>query len=107
MPETEDRSADEPTVFEDLRKWRALDTTEDVSRRVMRAMKVAEAIMYAEHTSDRDRLKAATTLQQTARTYLACLEAHELEARVEALEAAMEERQRTRGDGAPALSTYP
>jgi hypothetical protein len=106
MPHTDPRSADESTVFEDLRKWRALDTTEDVSRRVMRAMRTAETVMYGKYTDDAMRLKAATVVQQTARTYLACLEAHELEARVEALEAAMEERQNARGDGAPALSTY-
>jgi hypothetical protein len=34
----------------------------------MRTMRTAGAITYAEHTSDRDRLKAATVLRQTART---------------------------------------
>jgi hypothetical protein len=102
MPENDVQTGPEPTVFDDLKQWRKLDDTEDTARRVMRAMRTAEAIMYASHTSDAMRLKAATVVQQTARTYLACLEAHELEARVEALEEAMQ----ARGDGAPTLTTY-
>jgi hypothetical protein len=81
----------------------------DLRRYMTRAVKCAERIMYdAYDDGDRETaLKAVTRLTQASHALLKVVEADELVARVEALEAAMEERQNARGDGAPALSTYP
>jgi hypothetical protein len=81
-----------PNVAGQLRKWRALDSREDVQMRVMRALKTVETIMYAEHTPDEERRKCATTVSQLARTYLKCLEVGEYEERISALEQAQEQR---------------
>lgn len=79
----------------DLKKWRACDDLGKLRTRVHRAMRAAETVMYAAG-KEGDRacvLKAATTMQQTARTYLKVLEADELLERIEALEAAQERQQ--------------
>jgi uncharacterized small protein (DUF1192 family) len=91
MPQSAENSA--PNVSGQLRKWRALDSREDVQRRVMRALRTVETIMYAEHTPDEERRKCATTVSQLARTYLKCLEVGEYEERITALEKAQERRQ--------------
>ena len=77
---------DRATVAEDLRKWRALDDRKDVQRRVMRALRTVETIMYADHTPDEERRRCATTISQLARTYLKCLEVGEYEERISRLE---------------------
>ena len=87
----------------ELKKWRACDDLAKLRTRVHRAVRAAEAVMYAagEEGDRAGVLKAATTVQQTARTYLKVLEADELEERIEALEEAFEERQNgTRTNGA-------
>lgn len=82
---------DEPAPLE-LRKWRKADGLEKLRMRVHRALRTAEKVMYqAGREGDRsDALRAATVVQQTARTYLKVLEVDELEERVEALEQAYE-----------------
>lgn len=71
-----------------LPRWRALDGTEDVRRRTMRAMRAAERILYdAYDRGDQETaLSACTRLQQCARTYLKALEVDELESRLERVE---------------------
>lgn len=81
-------------VYERLRRWRVLDDVEGLRRRVTRALRTAEEIMLHEGTETSVRLKACTVVQQTARTALKLLEVDELEARVEALEAAEKARKR-------------
>ena len=95
MPDFQQNSA--PNVAGRLKKWRALDSREQVQMRVMRALKTVETIMYAEHTPDEERRKCATTVSQLARTYLKCLEIGDLEERVEALEDAMQSQPTTNG----------
>ena len=92
-------SDDLQSVHEQLRKWRRTDDVEGLRRRVYRALRTAEVIMYHPDTDTDKRLKAVTVLQQTARTYLKVLEADELEERIEALEKAEEERQQGRTNG--------
>ena len=86
-----------PNVAGELKKWRALDSREDVQMRVMRALKTVEKIMYAAHTPDAERRKCATTIGQLARTYLKCLEVGEYEERITALEQAMQAQPPTNG----------
>ena len=73
-----------------LKKWRKVDDMEKLRTRVHRAQRAAEAVMYAaaEEGDKATVLKAATTLQQTARTYLKVMSAGDLEERVAALEEA-------------------
>jgi len=86
-----------PNVAGELKKWRALDSREDVQMRVMRALKTVEAIMYADHTPDEERRRCATTVSQLARTYLKCLEVGEYEERITALEEQMKSEPATNG----------
>lgn len=97
MPESSENTA--PNVYEELRKWRALDDREDVQRRVMRALRTVETIMYAEHTADEERRKCATTVSQLARTYLKCLEVGNYEERLSALEEQLSQPQRSTTNG--------
>lgn len=78
-----------------LKHWRAVDDLPKLRTRVHRAMRAAERVMYAAgEEGDKDTvLKAATTIQQTARCYLKVLEADELEERLEVLEAALEQQE--------------
>lgn len=88
MAERKQNSA--PNVSEELRKWRKLDDLTDVQRRVIRALRTCDTIMYADHTPDEERRKCATTVSQLARTYLKCLEVGEYEERIRALEEAIQ-----------------
>jgi len=85
----------------DLKKWRACDDLGKLRTRVHRAMRSAEAVMYAagEEGDRAGVLKAATTVQQTARCYLKVLEADELEERIEALEETLDERESAATNG--------
>lgn len=71
-----------------LKKWRAVDDLQTLRTRVHRALRTAETVMYraGEEGNKTAALKAATTVQQTARTYLKVLEADELEERIARLE---------------------
>lgn len=57
-----------------------------VSRRVGRPIKTLEVILYHEGTSTKDRIKAASVMQQCVRTHMKLIESEELERRVERLE---------------------
>lgn len=74
-------------VHESLRKWRKTDDLDALRMRVHRALRIAEAIAYAEGSTRRERLKACTVMQQTARTYLKVVEVQEIEERLSELEA--------------------
>lgn len=83
-----------------LPRWRALDDGRDVRRRVMRALRCAERLMYEryEQGDHEGALDAVTRVQQAARCYLKAMEVHSLERRVEALEERLSEpTQRTNG----------
>ena len=77
---------DRADVSENLRRWRKLDDRKDVQRRVMRALKTCEELMYHPGTDDAERRRCATTISQLARTYLNCLEVGEYEERISRLE---------------------
>lgn len=79
-------SSNGASAHEQLRKWRRTDDVDGLRRRVHRAIRAAEVILYSEQASIDQRLKACTVIQQTARTHLALIEADELEQRVKVLE---------------------
>ena len=80
-----------------LRRWRKVGEVEDMRRRVWRALRAAEQVMYDEASTRKEVLKAATVVQQTARTYLKIVEADELEERLEAVERYLEEHEKANG----------
>jgi hypothetical protein len=81
-----------PDDRDTLPRWRANMDASDLRRYVMRAVKASERIMYDAYDRGDDdlALKAATRLTQAAQTYLKVLEADDLEERIEAIEAALE-----------------
>jgi hypothetical protein len=84
--ENDAESARETGVSDDLRKWRAVDDVDGLRMRVHRAIRAAETILYSEEATIKERLKACTVIQQSARTHLKLIESAELEERVSRLE---------------------
>lgn len=96
MPDSEEQQGD--GLHSELRRWRRIDGPENLRMRVQRSIRVAETVLYAEGSSTSERLKAATVIQQCARTALKLFEAHELEERVNRLEDLLnKQRNRTNG----------
>ena len=89
MPKSRPECDDE-TLSKPLRKWRKPGELDDLKMRVWRAVRAAERVMYDERSTRSEVLKAATTMQQSARTYVSILEADDLLERIEALEAGLE-----------------
>lgn len=87
MPgESGQENVHESGVYGELRRWRRLDDVEGLRRRVHRAIRAAEVILYSEEATLDQRLKACTVIQQTARTHLKLIETDELIERIEELE---------------------
>lgn len=84
--ESSEETAIQP-VHERLRRWRRRDGIERLRMRIHRAVRLCEEVMYAEASTTSERLKAASILQQCVRTHWKLIEGHELQERVEALEA--------------------
>ena len=75
------------SVHEDLRNWRRIDDLEALHRRVHRAIRAAEKILYHEDTATSERLRACTTIVQAAHAAVKLHEIRNLNERVVRLEA--------------------
>lgn len=83
---------DRAPVADRLRRWRRVDDLDGLRMRLQRALRTAEEVMLHPSTDDETRLSAARAVVSAAREARKAIEAHELERRLEDVEAALDAR---------------
>lgn len=93
-----DEENGEAGVADRLRKWNRVDDVDRLRLRVTRALRVAEAVMYADDAEHEERLKAVHAVVSAAREARQLADEAEVQEKVEQLERLTESL--TNGHGA-------